>query len=102
MIQWILGQLPVTVPKSDSGFRRNDEPKRSIVMGLRTFFERLFKKDKVETSDIVSGEGSKLVCSDCRKTFIFEEGEQRFYKMRGLTPPKRCPNCRSKRKHRRR
>ncbi len=71
-------------------------------MGLKTFFERLFKKNTGETSNVSTGEGTKLVCSDCRSTFLFEIGEQNFYKTRGLTPPKRCSNCRSKRKHRRR
>jgi hypothetical protein len=37
---------------------------------------------------------------DCSSTFLFEVGEQKFFKMRGLTPPKRCPPCRSKRKKR--
>lgn len=36
-----------------------------------------------------------LVCHDCRKLFLFSEGEQQFFKQKGLTNlPKRCPNCR--------
>lgn len=36
-----------------------------------------------------------LVCHDCRKLFLFSEGEQNFFKEKGLTNlPKRCPNCR--------
>ncbi len=71
-------------------------------MGLMEFFGRLFKKKTGASGAEAQGPGKELVCADCKSTFIFEEGEQHFYKMRGLTPPKRCPNCRSKRKHRRR
>lgn len=47
-----------------------------------------------------------LVCQDCDNKFIFDEGEQRFFKSKGFTDPKRCPGCRKKaggkghRKHR--
>src|SRR5688572_29669784 len=44
-----------------------------------------------------SGPGDrKLTCEDCRKIFIFDEGEQRFFKTKGFTDPKRCPECRKK------
>jgi len=37
-----------------------------------------------------------LTCRDCGKTFAFTEGEQEFYKSRGLmNEPQRCPDCRS-------
>ena len=75
-------------------------------MGIKEFFGRLFHKE----GDIELGapkgknhnsnqDGKQMVCVDCKTTFLFEPGEQKFYKMRGLTPPKRCPGCRSKRKH---
>ena len=38
----------------------------------------------------------KLSCAECGGTFRFEAGEQAFYKSRGLSVPKRCPECRSK------
>lgn len=41
-----------------------------------------------DTSDI------KLVCRECGKGFLFTEGEQEFYKNKGLTTPSRCPECR--------
>ena len=78
-------------------------------MGLKTFFERLFKRESSPSGppdkerSVIGGNeegGKKLVCTDCQSTFLFEIGEQRFYKMRGLTPPKRCPSCRAKRKYR--
>ncbi len=37
-----------------------------------------------------------LTCMDCRKEFVFDEGEQRFFKAKGFTDPKRCPRCRKR------
>lgn len=43
-----------------------------------------------------------LVCHECKKLFVFSEGEQAFFKLRGLTNlPKRCANCRLSAKVRR-
>jgi DNA-directed RNA polymerase subunit RPC12/RpoP len=64
-------------------------------MGIMQFLKKIFGGSG-------SGkEGTELLCADCKKTFLFEIGEQRFFQMRGLTPPKRCPSCRGRR-HRRR
>lgn len=38
-----------------------------------------------------------LTCRDCGKEF-FTEGEKEFYENKGLTLPKRCKDCREKRK----
>ena len=40
----------------------------------------------------------KLVCKDCGKEFEFTENDQRFYAEKGFEPPKRCKECRQKRK----
>ena len=37
-----------------------------------------------------------LSCEDCNKEFVFDLGEQRFFKEKGFTDPKRCPKCRRK------
>lgn len=37
-------------------------------------------------------------CCDCPKEFIFTAGEQKFFKEKDLKPPKRCYDCRQKRK----
>jgi hypothetical protein len=37
-----------------------------------------------------------LPCDDCRQDFVFDVGEQRFFKEKGFTDPKRCPKCRRK------
>lgn len=43
-----------------------------------------------------------LVCHECKKLFVFSEGEQEFFKQRGLVNlPKRCANCRLTAKFRR-
>jgi len=40
----------------------------------------------------------KLKCLDCGATFVFSDGEQTFFWSKGLAPPKRCQECRLKRK----
>lgn len=41
-----------------------------------------------------------LVCKECGEEFIFSAGEQEFYAERGFqNEPRRCKNCRSKRKN---
>jgi hypothetical protein len=37
-----------------------------------------------------------LSCEDCHQDFVFDAGEQRFFKEKGFTDPKRCPKCRKK------
>lgn len=91
-------------------------------MGLRAFIEKIFGKSGPDQA----GEGRRgangnghgqqgdrrgkqqgkpgadmtLTCVECKRNFVFEAGEQQFYKMRGLTPPKRCTNCRGRRRRR--
>lgn len=63
-------------------------------MGLLSLVKRLFG---------VAGEGDRrLVCAECGGGFLFEAGEQAFFAERGLTEPKRCPDCRKKNRGRRR
>ncbi|MBL8024386.1 MAG: zinc-ribbon domain containing protein [Elusimicrobia bacterium] len=53
-------------------------------MGLISWIKRLagVSKDR------------KLNCAECKSSFFFEEGEQKFFTERGLSEPKRCPTCR--------
>lgn len=46
----------------------------------------------------MSEKNQKLTCQDCGKEFVFSAGEQKFYEDKGFEPPKRCPQCRKKRK----
>ncbi len=39
-------------------------------------------------------------CVECGRQFVWTYGEQRYYGERGLSPPKRCENCRARRRER--
>ena len=39
-------------------------------------------------------EDIEIECIICGKTFVFSGGEQKWYQKRGLSRPKRCPDCR--------
>jgi len=39
-----------------------------------------------------------LTCKDCQATFIFTEGEQKFYTEKGFPDPIRCADCRKQKK----
>ena len=42
----------------------------------------------------------KLIeCIDCLIVFEFTPGEQQFFSSKGLAVPKRCPECRKKRRN---
>jgi len=43
-------------------------------------------------------EDKLLVCQDCGADFLFDSGEQFFYWSKKLQTPKRCPDCRRRRK----
>lgn len=40
----------------------------------------------------------ELTCGDCGQPFNFPEKDQAFYQEKGYSQPKRCKNCREKRK----
>lgn len=46
-------------------------------------------------------EDKTLVCVDCKNEFPFTDGEQKFFEDKGLTPPKRCVDCRAIKKRNR-
>lgn len=39
-----------------------------------------------------------LTCSDCDDDFIFTIGEQEFFEEKGFDEPKRCKDCRDRKK----
>jgi hypothetical protein len=41
-----------------------------------------------------------LRCVECGQEFVWEAGEQDYYRMRGFAQPKRCPLCRKWKKFR--
>lgn len=43
----------------------------------------------------------KCIEKDCGQTFTMSEGEEQFFVDKGMYLPKRCPDCRSRRKRER-
>lgn len=41
---------------------------------------------------------TKINCVDCDTQFVLSLGEQRWFKDKGFSMPKRCPDCRARRK----
>ena len=39
-----------------------------------------------------------LPCVNCGEEFLFTDGEQRYFLSKGLSIPKRCPQCRQRRR----
>ena len=62
----------------------------SLIATLKSLFGLSPKSLKLEAGDRM------LVCEDCGQQFVFDAGEQQFFKDKGFTDPKRCPRCRKK------
>ena len=56
-------------------------------MGLLDFVKKLFGGG-------ADARDRGLRCMQCGKDFVFEWGEQEFFKEKGFQDPKRCPVCR--------
>jgi hypothetical protein len=66
-------------------------------MSILTTIKSILGFSKTTTKNGVLAEGDRyLVCMDCEEKFVFDAGEQRFFKAKGFTDPKRCPVCRKK------
>ncbi len=66
-------------------------------MGLLTVIKSIFGFGNSAGSEKKPQPGDRtLVCIDCSDSFIFDAGEQQFFKSKGFTDPKRCPVCRKK------
>ncbi len=66
-------------------------------MGLLTVIKSIFGFGRTADSAKKPQPGDRtLVCIDCSDQFIFDAGEQLFFKTKGFTDPKRCPTCRKK------
>ena len=46
-------------------------------------------------------EDKNIDCADCKESFVWDAGEQKFFAEKDFTPPKRCPACRKKKKEQR-
>jgi hypothetical protein len=66
---------------------------------LRTSFKTsrlLARKDElgiVESRRYPLLEDIRIECTLCGKTYVFTGAEQKWYQKRGLSQPKRCPDC---------
>lgn len=57
---------------------------------------RMFKSNELGGVEMAD---KTLVCQDCKKEFVFTEGEQEFFKEKGFeSEPKRCIECRRARR----
>lgn len=65
-------------------------------MSLITLIKSIFGLGSKNNHVALSPGDRLLKCEDCRKSFVFDAGEQRFFKSKGFTDPKRCPECREK------
>lgn len=43
-------------------------------------------------------QNQELQCIECGVIFVFSAEDQEFYAQKGYSGPKRCPQCRAKRK----
>jgi len=39
-----------------------------------------------------------ITCCDCGSSFIWSAGEQKYFLSKHLSPPRRCPKCRRRRR----
>ena len=59
------------------------------------------RKEEVAGPAIEGFEDKSFECVDCAQTFVHAAKDQAYYAERGFTnEPKRCPDCRNKRKER--
>lgn len=54
-------------------------------------FTEIMKNPPTEELDVIT-----IICQDCGKEFQLTPAEQKFYKAKGYSLPKRCPECREK------
>jgi RNase P subunit RPR2 len=64
-------------------------------MSFFSAIKSLFGFSKAAPATLQPGD-RMLTCEDCKTQFVFDVGEQRFFKEKGFTEPKRCPKCRKK------
>lgn len=62
----------------------------SFLSALKSFFGLSSGPKALQPGD------KMLICEDCNSQFVFDAGEQAFFKSKGFTEPKRCPKCRKK------
>ncbi|MDC3412075.1 zinc-ribbon domain containing protein [Aquibacillus sp. 3ASR75-11] len=73
---------------------------KAIETGERVDEQRITEREQLlhEALEGSPPEDLVLKCWDCGDRFTFSVGEQRFFKQKGFTLPKRCEECRMERK----
>lgn len=56
------------------------------------------KQGKKQDRDIGRITAASSKCKDCSTDFVIESGEINWYNRKGFPLPKRCPDCRKKRR----
>ena len=100
---------------SDEGFETPDKMAVDSSSDKKSEFkkysggESVFKKEIHSTGEQKPKEVARksidinsdiaISCADCGSTFIFTKGEAEYYNKKGWTLPKRCKECREKRKN---
>ncbi|WP_081413481.1 RQC-minor-1 family DNA-binding protein [Aneurinibacillus terranovensis] len=56
------------------------------------------KEEVTKAFEFTPNEPEILKCWECGERFIFTVEEEKFFKLRGFVPPKRCPACREKKR----
>lgn len=110
-----MGSICRALKISDKGLVAPDEIVDSTSTNSKTEFKKysggdsIFKKSsssankpkvkkdvekRIDTSNDIT-----IRCLDCGNTFIFTKSEAEYYNKNGWTAPKRCKNCRERRKN---
>lgn len=104
----IVSDEPVVIPKAKERKAKvtvtNTRPRKtpggkSIEPGtVENVSVKVHAKPKNEKAASVTGENKKLTCIDCSKEFELTAKNIAWFEQQGFELPKRCPDCRKKRK----
>ena len=106
-INAIVSDEPVVIPKAKERKAKvtvtNTRPRRTpegrvIKPGVVENVSVTVQAKKPETREIHTGETKKITCVDCSKEFELTAKNIAWFEQQGFDLPKRCPDCRKKRK----
>lgn len=79
----------------------NVNPDKGYMWEIHPCFRDVINKDGILTPNSNSFSepiDHHLICENCSEGFVYTVGEQKFYSGKGLTRPKRCQICRTKKR----
>ena len=106
-INAIVSDEPVVIPKAKERKAKvtvtNTRPRRTpegrvIKPGVVENVSVTVQAKKPETREIHTGETKKITCVDCSKEFELTAKNIAWFEQQEFDLPKRCPDCRKKRK----